>query len=68
MATGGEQKKEYKTYGEEFLAQYPTNEKGGFDAVPEDVVALQRIGRCLKDVEEGELRMLQESATIRFVG
>ncbi|HPO13486.1 MAG TPA: hypothetical protein PLI09_08580 [Candidatus Hydrogenedentes bacterium] len=59
---------EFKTFGEEFLAQYPRNEQGGFDGVGEDMVAKQRIGWCLKEVEEGEIRMFQESATMRFVG
>jgi hypothetical protein len=63
-----EAEKEFRTYGEEFLARYKRNSQGGFDGADEDVVALQRIGWCLKDVDEGEARMFQESATMRFVG
>ncbi len=59
---------ELGTYGEAFLAQYPRNEKGGFDGAEEDPVAMQRIGLYLQEVEEGEARMFQESATMRFVG
>ncbi len=63
-----ETSEEFRTYGEEFLAQYSKNAQGGFDGTGEDLVATQRIGWYLKEVEDGEARMFQESATMRFVG
>ena len=66
MATEGN--KEFKTFGEEFFAQYPRNKQGGFDSPPEDWAAMQRIGKFLKEVEEGEARMFQINATSQFIG
>lgn len=59
---------EFANYGEQFLAQYPRNPQGGIDGADEDLDTLQRIGYFLREVEEGEARMLQESALMRFEG
>ena len=59
---------ELNAYVRKFLAQYETNGEGGYDGVDEKLVAMQRSGWCLREVEEGESRMLQETATMRFVG
>lgn len=65
MATGAEQ---FRSFGEEFLKQYPKNDAGGFSGANEDLEATHLIGSYMEEVAEAEARMFQDSATMRFVG